>query len=229
MGKKRTVESCGAIKTSTLRRLGLLAPGEHSEGLELSRPDCGGRSLMVDFHLDIRADMGTLRLMYEVDPISGSFQPEKPERSKSRHSRAAKRPRKRAPEVVPPKVAMDYKVELVATRCQFGGVRWWFICPLDLDGVKCGRRVQKLFLPSKGRFLSAHPPRYFGCRACHELTYTSTQNRNRRVDAAVRSGGNLIALADIQGGSRSGLSFSRKLRAHQKRLDDKRREKFEDW
>jgi hypothetical protein len=52
---------------------------------------------------------------------------------------------------------------LEGTAQHFGGVRWWFLCPL----AGCGRRVAKLYLPPGGR--------YFGCRRCHRLTYTSCQ------------------------------------------------------
>lgn len=49
----------------------------------------------------------------------------------------------------------------------FGGVRWWFTCPLTLSGVRCYRRVGKLCLPPGAV--------YFGCRHCHHLTYRSCQ------------------------------------------------------
>src|ERR1700722_18898824 len=53
----------------------------------------------------------------------------------------------------------EYPVFLHTTQPHFGGLRWWFGCPL------CGRRVQKLYRPeSAGRF---------GCRNCHDLSYTS--------------------------------------------------------
>ena len=41
----------------------------------------------------------------------------------------------------------DYRVRLMTTRPQFGGLRWWFICPLVSNGRPCGRRVGKLYLP----------------------------------------------------------------------------------
>lgn len=63
------------------------------------------------------------------------------------------------------KVDLDYRVELVATRCHFGGKRYWFICPLSVSGVACGRRVGVIYLPGK----------YFGCRKCHDLAYQSQQ------------------------------------------------------
>jgi hypothetical protein len=69
---------------------------------------------------------------------------------------------------------VDYRVGLSATRPRFGGLRWWFVCPLAVDGVACGRRVGKLYLPPHGR--------YFGCRHCHRLTYTSCRE-SRKYDA----------------------------------------------
>jgi hypothetical protein len=70
-----------------------------------------------------------------------------------------------------------YRVGLTTTRPHFGGRRWWFVCPLGVDGRPCGRRVGKLYLPPAGR--------YFGCRHCHGLTYTSCQDR-RRFDSLYR-------------------------------------------
>ena len=65
----------------------------------------------------------------------------------------------------------EYAVELTATVPRFGGTRWWFICPLIVGGRPCGRRVAKLYLPPGGR--------YFGCRHCHDLTYTSSQESRK--------------------------------------------------
>lgn len=66
---------------------------------------------------------------------------------------------------------LDYKVQLVTTPCNFGGVRYWFICPLWIDGRQCGRRVAKLYLPPGGK--------YFGCRHCYNLTYKSCQDSHK--------------------------------------------------
>ncbi len=73
----------------------------------------------------------------------------------------------------------DYRVGLTATRPRFGGVRWWFLCPLTVNGKACGRRVGKLYLPPRGR--------YFGCRHCHQLSYSSCQEHDKRVDALLRN------------------------------------------
>lgn len=60
-------------------------------------------------------------------------------------------------------------VALETTRPHFGGVRWWGRCPLAVGGVACNRRIRKLYL--RGR--------YFGCRHCHKLTYTSCQESHQ--------------------------------------------------
>lgn len=56
---------------------------------------------------------------------------------------------------------MDYRVQLTTTRCHFGGVRYWFICPLSKSGRYCGRRVGVLYSIGK----------WFGCRHCGEIAY----------------------------------------------------------
>lgn len=58
-------------------------------------------------------------------------------------------------------------IPLQTTLTQFGGERRWFTCPLIARGVACNRRVGKLYLPPGAR--------YFGCRTCHDLSYSSAQ------------------------------------------------------
>ncbi len=65
------------------------------------------------------------------------------------------------------KTDYDYEVSLVTTPCNFGGVRYWFGCPL------CGRRVGVLYMaPGDTKFY---------CRHCNNLSYHS---RNRCTMAA---------------------------------------------
>ena len=71
----------------------------------------------------------------------------------------------------------DYHVRLATTRPRIGGSRWWFVCPLVGSGPPCSRRVGKLYLPPRSR--------YFGCRHCHGLTYTSCQE-SRKCDGLAR-------------------------------------------
>lgn len=60
---------------------------------------------------------------------------------------------------------IDYRLQLTTIRQNFGGVRWWFICPLVINNRVCLKRVGKVYLPPQRR--------YFGCRHCYDLTYTS--------------------------------------------------------
>jgi hypothetical protein len=68
------------------------------------------------------------------------------------------------------KTDYDYKISLTTTPCNFGGVRYWFICPISKNGVYCGRRTGTLYLASSGN--------YFGCRHCYDLSYES-RNESR--------------------------------------------------
>lgn len=55
----------------------------------------------------------------------------------------------------------DYKIPLTVSPCNYGGERYWFVCPWYVDGMYCGRRVGVLYLGQK----------YFACRHCQNLTY----------------------------------------------------------
>ena len=66
---------------------------------------------------------------------------------------------------------MDYVVHLVSALPHFGGVRWYFLCPLVHEGRPCLHRGEKLYLPPGGL--------YFGCRKCYDLTYTSSQESHQ--------------------------------------------------
>lgn len=106
---------------------------------------------------------------------------------------------------------MEYSIRLVTTPCHFGGLRWWFICPLVVSGVACGGRVRKLYLPG----------RYFGCRKCLDLTYRSTQESDRRVYEAVRSGGFLVDCSNVRRMSVAQLGFALKVIRFQERKFEK--------
>lgn len=82
----------------------------------------------------------------------------------------------------------SYLIRIAPTYPQppFSGVRWWFVCPLGIDGRACGRRSAKLLLPPAGT--------HFGCRFCHQLTYVST--RARRL--SVRQVQELFALQELE-------------------------------
>ena len=66
---------------------------------------------------------------------------------------------------------VDLHILLQTTRPHFGGVCWWFTCPIESAGQPCNRRIRILYLPRGSD--------YFGCRACHGLTYQSSQECHR--------------------------------------------------
>jgi hypothetical protein len=63
----------------------------------------------------------------------------------------------------------SYRVYFSSTECNYGGRRLWFVCPLLVKGIRCGRRCRILYLDNG----------LFGCRFCHNLSYRS-QNINRK-------------------------------------------------
>ena len=82
----------------------------------------------------------------------------------------------------------SYVIPVVSTPCNFGGKRWWFICPLVVNGRSCLRRCRIVYM--------APGAEYFGCRECHQLTYESRQRHRekfyedfakpmRKMDAAI--------------------------------------------
>lgn len=65
----------------------------------------------------------------------------------------------------------DYNIQLVTTPCHYGGDRYWFICPLTINGKYCGRRVGVVYKAGD----------YFGCRHCYNLSYESrNESRSNR-------------------------------------------------
>ncbi len=75
---------------------------------------------------------------------------------------------------------LDYSVGLQFTLPTYGGLKWWFICPLVVNNRACGRRVRKLFMPPGGSF--------YGCRHCYELRYRSrSADRKHRVLAKTQT------------------------------------------
>jgi len=64
---------------------------------------------------------------------------------------------------------MDCKVGLTTTPCNYGGRRYWFVCPLTKNGKYCGRRVGVLFSIGK----------WFGCRHCGGIAYAKQMEGGR--------------------------------------------------
>lgn len=69
----------------------------------------------------------------------------------------------------------DYRVKVITTPCNLGGHRYWFVCPLSKEDKQCMKRVGKLYLPPGGK--------YFGCRHCYSLSYTSRNDSNNNFSA----------------------------------------------
>jgi hypothetical protein len=147
-GKKETVEESLCIDANYWGREGIIRAGSRLSGSQRWTYHSGD-SFHVDFVMDtLDADHSSVWLWYSwVWKVS----------------------RKQD--------AAVYQVALTTTRPHYGGLRWWFVCPLVLNGRACGRRVAKLYLPPSGR--------YFGCRHCHDLTYTSCQ-QSRKLDGLYR-------------------------------------------
>jgi len=64
-------------------------------------------------------------------------------------------------------------ITLEATRPNYGGRRWWFLCPI------CARRCSSIYLDS-GRLC-------FSCRQCAGLVYRSQQEHDKTLDRYARS------------------------------------------
>jgi hypothetical protein len=66
---------------------------------------------------------------------------------------------------------ITYRISLQVTSPYFGGLRWWFTCPVSVNDMPCQKRVAILYRPVGAQ--------YFACRLCHDLTYTSCQESHR--------------------------------------------------
>jgi hypothetical protein len=144
-GKKKVVEHCLSLDVNRWARGGTLRAGASCGGAwRWTYP--GGRESTVVYWLDTRdPDTSLVLLSYDLT-VAGQERPQ----------------------------PVECPVRLTTTVPHFGGLRWWFLCPLVVNGHPCNRRVGKLYLPP-GR-------RDFGCRHCHDLTYTSCQQHDKRVD-----------------------------------------------
>ncbi len=132
--KKDTVEDCKSISISLLRKYGYLC-SNRSEQIYWTNSITGKETGSIGITVSITEAEKFVRFYYTVT---------------DRHTGE--------------KTDYNYKVRLTTTPCNFGGVRYWFICPLAINGV-CGKRVGTLFL-APGR-------EYFGCRHCYNLSYVS--------------------------------------------------------
>jgi len=64
---------------------------------------------------------------------------------------------------------MDFKIPIATTSCNYGGKRYWFVCPLTKNEQYCGRQVGVIYSIDK----------WFGCRHCGEIAYNSQMSGGR--------------------------------------------------
>lgn len=160
--KKATVDESRTLSIFELKRKEVLRPKSRRWGSwQWWNTYSGERTADIGYELNTIDDVPYFRIYYAITGWDGN------------------------------KKNFDYQIRLQATPCQFGGARWWFVCPLSENGRSCEKRVAKLFLPPGGR--------YFGCRHCHHLTYRSSQESDKRV-SALRSLDPLAILNGINDG-----------------------------
>jgi hypothetical protein len=68
---------------------------------------------------------------------------------------------------------MEQIIPLVSTRPNYGGIRWWYLCP------QCNQRVATLHKP--------YELHGFFCRRCHDLTYESSQRSGTKTERYFQS------------------------------------------
>ena len=138
---KRTVEDCRSLRISTIAADGCLDEIFASGKVTWTRVITGEETASLDFRVDWERGVGRFLHLDYTVTVCGETQD------------------------------VHEAVGLTTTRPHFGGVRWWFLCPLAVAGRPCNRRVGKLYLPPGCR--------YFGCRHCYDLTYTSAQEAHK--------------------------------------------------
>ena len=139
--KKTTVEACLQLAVGRLVRDGLIAASSGIGTLSCTDLRTGQPTATLTFRRELSRDGLVFRLRYTATGWD-----------RREHD-------------------VDEPIRLQTTRPPIGGTRWWFTCPLAVDGRACGRRAGKLYLPPGER--------YFGCRHCHDLTYASSQRSHR--------------------------------------------------
>lgn len=102
-------------------------------------------------------------------------------------------------------------IPIMTSRCHFGGVRRWFICPAVQNCVPCRRRATILYATSHERL--------FACRQCHNLTFESAQRHDSRLDALVKLPFEQFKQVFFSGNAVEQLLASRALPRIRKRLE----------
>jgi hypothetical protein len=142
-----TVEQCFALSVADLRRAGLFERPLGTES-QVNWSDTEGLEI---FQADVWVTPSTggrllLRVRYEISDLETG-----------RRGSGIR------------------NIQIVETKCPFGGARRWLICPLvRQNGLFCRRRVVKLFLPQGAR--------EWACATCHRLLHRSAKQHDTRVD-----------------------------------------------
>ncbi len=143
--KKNTVNDGLSLDINQLVRDGLIMRDYAAGSLRWQNTNTGEETASIGFFLEPLGEDGlTMRLHYTRTVRNGE------------------------------KENLHYSIVIQTTRPNYGGRRYWFTCPLTVNGWPCRRRVGKLYLPPGGK--------YFGCRHCYNLTYKSCQESDRRVN-----------------------------------------------
>ena len=140
-GTKRAVEGCLVLDVNKLVRIGVIRTTPWHGTIVWSSTSTGECTARVGYACTSEGNGWVLSLSYTITRAGGEKQD------------------------------VELRIPLQTTIPRFGGVRWWFTCPLVVRGRSCERRVGKLYLPSGGL--------YFGCRHCYDLTYTSCQESHK--------------------------------------------------
>ena len=147
--KATTVEECRSLDVNRWIREGIIVPESRRWGSWVwTNRYTNKQAASIGYEVNTTGSPPWVRLYYTVTPWAGD------------------------------PVDYDYKIALVSTMPNYGGLRWWFVCPLVTGGRACMRRVGKLYMPPGGR--------YYGCRHCYRLTYESAQEHDPRVPEPYR-------------------------------------------
>ena len=92
---------------------------------------------------------------------------------------------------------MDYRVRIEATPCNFGGSRWWWICPLS------GRRASKLYLPNGATVFAARESYRLAYRSQREGPMDRTHAWQARIHRKL--GGDYRLYGDLPPRRRKGM------------------------
>ena len=157
--KKDTVEDCSSVSISFLKKQGYLSEPCSMSGSIFWKNSFGEETSSIGIFVSTLDNDNYVRFQYTSTDRNTE--------EKTKH---------------------DYKVQLTTTPCNYGGVRYWFICPLSRNGVYCRRRVAKLY--------KAPGAVYFGCRHCYNLSYES--RNESRLGRFGNIGYNIVAERKIE-------------------------------